>query len=373
MTKNDMLNNCPICIKVGQENREYTIQQKDVTEAHVTLGVRMSPLGDEQAQAAYLKEKLYQIATAVASSNLNRKEAYVAYRACWAPAIGYSLGTTTLSQKQLEAIQTSATGSFLSKMGFNRHFLRSVVFGPSELGGIALCHIPTEQGIHQILYILEHVYNTTIAGQLIMMAVQYTQLEAGTKALILTDTNPDISYVTASWVTSVRDFLRNNQISLEFSESWNCNLSRQGDGFLMDIFRQSGQFSLLDLRHLNAIRLYLQVTTISDITSADGTAITKEAYSGNIQTDRQSKWSWPRQSKVTESQKRLWGKALRTHLLKSQNPRKDGTINYHLKDTLGKWINATNQWWRYYYDPKSHMLLKMMGEQIEGMHLQKTT
>ncbi len=98
----------------------------------------------------------------------------------------------------------------------------------------------------------------------------------------------------------------------------------------------------------------------------------QEAYSGNIQTDRQSKWGWPRQSKVTKSQKRLWGEALRTHLLKSLIPRIDGTINYDLKDALGKWINATNQSWRYYYDPKSHILLKMTGEKIKGMHLQST-
>ncbi len=120
MHTSEMEDNRAIQIKVGQDNIPYTIQQKDFTEFHTTLGVQMSSSGVEDKQVEDLKVKVYQFATAVASFNLTY--AYNVYRSRWAPTICYSLGSTTMSSKSLQAIQASATGNFLSSMGFNRNF-----------------------------------------------------------------------------------------------------------------------------------------------------------------------------------------------------------------------------------------------------------
>ena len=79
----------------------------------------------------------------------------------WLPTMRYSLGTTTLSNQQLEHIQTNATGSFLTKMGFNWNFPRAVAFAPRAIGGLAFSSLPIEQGLSQLMTIMSHVYITT--------------------------------------------------------------------------------------------------------------------------------------------------------------------------------------------------------------------
>jgi hypothetical protein len=60
---------------------------------------------------------------------------------------------------------------------------------------------------------------------------------------------------------------------------WIPKLPREHDVFLMEIF-QMHNFSSNQLRYLNHCRLFLQVITLSDITSADGQQILSNAMQG---------------------------------------------------------------------------------------------
>jgi hypothetical protein len=99
---------------------------------------------------------------------------------------------------------------------------------------------------------------------MIMIALQSLQMEAGTSAHILTDPTPLLVYIEPCWISAIRDFMATNQLSLEFTNSWNFRIARDHDVFLMDVFRLSGRWCDSDLRALNAVRLHLQVATLSD-------------------------------------------------------------------------------------------------------------
>jgi hypothetical protein len=60
-----------------------------------------------------------------------------------------------------------------------------------------------------------------------------------------------------------------------------------------------GDKQLLDL---NVVWMYLQVTTLSDISDAGGTQITVEASKGAKLHDRFSTMKWPRQPIITSTQ-----------------------------------------------------------------------
>jgi hypothetical protein len=118
---------------------------------------------------------------------------------------------------QLDAIQSQATCSFLSKIGINRNFPRAAVFAPFESGGLAFRDLKIEQGISRITFLMSHIFHQTLLGSLLQISIQTAQLEAGSASLLLTDPTPQISYLTECWITATRHFLRLNQLSLEFS------------------------------------------------------------------------------------------------------------------------------------------------------------
>jgi hypothetical protein len=229
--------NLPICLTSGTDSEKVRIYQRDITESHKTLGVMMTPTGSEDAQTEYLCQTANQLSSLVATSRLARFDAFMAYRACWFPAVGYSLSTTTMSERQLQSVQSRSMSIFLPKMGINRHFPKAIVYGPPELGGLQLRDLFVEQGISRIMVIPSNVYNETELGRMIMIEIQSLQMEAGTHSLLLTDTLTPVPYLTKCWISETRSFMQKYQIQLHFANNWNFHLSRHRDAYLMDIFR----------------------------------------------------------------------------------------------------------------------------------------
>ncbi len=134
-----------------------------------------------------------------------------------------------------------------------------------------------ENGLPQLTPINEfppdNVYNSTEVGNLILISLATLQMEAGTAAPLLTDPTINLSYLPQCWLSSIQEFMRINQLQLQMASSWNFPIPRGGDQFLMDVFRCSKAFSAQDLVNLNAVCIFLQVATVSDITAADGKSI----------------------------------------------------------------------------------------------------
>ena len=246
----------PITLFSGNDPTLHTISLRDPTEAHTTLGVALAPTGEDSAQAENLLNVSNRIAALMSSSNLSRVESYLAYRTSWVPSIGYSLGTTCLSDKQLDKIQSQATGAFLSKIGINRNFPRAAAYAPLLCGGLDFRDLKIEQGISRVGYLMSHMFHQTTLGSLMEISLQTAQLEAGSVTLLLTNPSVPLPYLTECWITSLRQFMGNNQISLEFNSNWNFSMPRAGDCMLMDKFRSSQMFSCKELVHLNAVRAF---------------------------------------------------------------------------------------------------------------------
>lgn len=326
------------------------IKQTDPHDSNKTLGIRQATTGDDTDQCSYLRQESIRIANLALTSNFTKYEAYTAYRFCYIPFVSYSLGTTTLTDHQLHSISGHATGTFLTRMGFNRHFPRAAAYGPLEFGGLALYDLTTEQGVLQIKLLLEHVYHTTETGKLLMIAVHSLQMEAGISAPILTDLSQELPYITPCWVTSLRHFMYRNNISLEFADVWNHSITRKHDLFLMDVFINMG-YTTMELRHLNAVRIYLQVATLAEIATADGLSIDTDMYYGVKSTTRTSLIPhWIRQPEITLEQRSLWKMALSTHFARRQS-----TLLHH---PVGEWISPPTQQWSTYYDLDTRSLFR---------------
>jgi len=108
---------------------------------------------------------------------------------------------------------------------------------------------------------------------MIRIELQWCQVQAGTALSLLTHPEVSIDYIETCWIMGVRDFLRTYGFKIDFSRTTLPQVQCENDEFIMDALRLRGQCSTSDLQHLNACRMFLQVSRLSDIASADGNTI----------------------------------------------------------------------------------------------------
>ena len=104
--------------------------------------------------------------------------------------------------------------------------------------------------------------------------------------------------------------------------------------------------------------MYLQASTIADITNAEGTHITEYSFRGRnsrtTENPRKSTHQWPRQPRPGPKSWKAWTTALRQKLSTNRKNRK-------LRQPLGKWIvpqQKTRQEWNWYYATATGQLLQ---------------
>ena len=114
---------------------EVELQRNEVHSAERQLGVRLAMDGNDREEYVHRLEQSKTLAGKVQTSPFNRTDAEIIYRERWLASVGYCLPVTQFSNRQSKAIQTPFFNAILPKMGFNRHFPRSVIFGPSKFQG----------------------------------------------------------------------------------------------------------------------------------------------------------------------------------------------------------------------------------------------
>jgi len=121
------------------------------------LGVHISMDSNNQAETKVLFKQCKLFQKVYTLCPLTRREAAVAYSTIYLPTITYPFPATTLPRKTLEKAQSMTTPLILSKMGYNQHMPKEVVYAPSTHGGIGIKNLCTEQGLAKVLQVLKHL------------------------------------------------------------------------------------------------------------------------------------------------------------------------------------------------------------------------
>jgi hypothetical protein len=90
-----------------------------------------------------------------------------------------------MTRKQLQQIESPCINALLSKMGYNRHFAREIVFGPIEYGGLGLKSLYFQQGYLNIKWFINMTRENTTVTPLLKILLRTMQIEAGTSTNIL--------------------------------------------------------------------------------------------------------------------------------------------------------------------------------------------
>ena len=299
-------------------------------EAHKTLGHYKAPAGMEHEQFLQLKKKSDNLTQFLWNCPLTRQEAWTFYYACYLPSVGYPLSCSSLSRSQLDTIQRKAMSIMVARCGYNRNTHKAILYGPLELGGANFRPLYLQQGVAQVTTFIKHWRLQSTAGQLLRIAVDWFQVQAGVSYVLLENVKTDLPHLESKWIGSLRKFLADHDMFFQLSEVHVPKLQRKYDAYIMDIVLESKQFTPREIRGINYCRLYLVATTVADLCLLDGKTLDPAKMKGHLSlTSSRTRGLKIYQERPSETEWTLWRRMCRLLI---------GASNGALFEPLDAWI-----------------------------------
>eukprot|EP00957_Ditylum_brightwellii_P048148 3654833-Ditylum_brightwellii.AAC.1 len=144
---------------------------------------------------------------------------------------------------------------------------------PEELGGVDFFSLVHVQGIAQITHFLKHWRTDLITNNLLHIALAWCQYQVGTGHPIFENAQQKLPHLEARWIPSFCQYLQLIEGSIKVDNAYIPYLQREHDDYIMDIILESKKFTDNEVCTLNYCQLYLQATTLADLTLADGATL----------------------------------------------------------------------------------------------------
>ena len=236
----------------------------------------------------------------------------------------------------------------LPKAKICRTFPKVVIYGPQKYQGLGIPHPSGLQVTRQLDMLLRHPANyTSTISHYLDSCLQSHQLETGTSyGLLQQDYSNTAILASDTWLKRVWKDLDSAGVHVELSTP-TLQLFRDNDALLMDIFidAEVDQDTLL---WLNWCPTHLNVTTLSDITTADGSSLVASVMDGVRPKWKNSTYLWPRTACPPPIKWKAWREILTSVVLRS-------TSSLELKTPLGAWTDNLFHW-NWVYSPSKRRL-----------------
>jgi hypothetical protein len=247
---------------------------------------------------------------------------------------------TYISEKDWDLIMKPMVSIVLQRSKFSSTFPRAVFYSSGKFQGLGVMHPWHRQELSHLITLCKETMHGTPTGELLQANAEQLRLEMGLPGSF-TDgqLHHAAPYLTDSWLKDLLLYLHKYEIKLD-DPLPKLLPQRSGDIFLMLSFIDQG-YRGQELSILNGCRQCLQVTTLADISSIDGTEIRAPAWNGKHSgTPRHG---WPRKPKMTRNNWQLWQDALRPFLR--------STRNLQLDKRLGEWLAPPPSEWKWFFSP----------------------
>lgn len=285
--------------------RGATIRHTTPSESNRILGVYLNPVGDFTHQIQILRDKSDRMPNQIRSSRISATNMSIFLRTMYSPSMLYALPAIAADEENFAQVQSSMMQVAMQKLGASRATPAAIRHGPTELGGLNLLDMRTELGICQLRFFRQAIYSNSECGKLLLISVKYTQIEAGIPEHLLEHPDVYLSYITPTWITSLRQFLYTHNITVTLTDTLGIIYSGSSDKCIMDTAAIQ-QYTPQQQKDINLVRLYLQAITLSDLSNPDGKTIRIAALEGNREAHQRIRRHWPRHEQVTTSQRKLW-------------------------------------------------------------------
>jgi hypothetical protein len=255
-------------------NQAITVRPLPPYEPHKTLGHWKAPAGTAKTQLSMISNKVKIISIRISTSWLSRTGARLAYHAIYAAILTYVLPQCHFLSDALRKSEKKSMPNLYAKCGFSRKTPQALLFAPREYGGGGFLHWDIIQGEGQILHFLKHWRTESTISTTLRINLAWCQWQAGTSLSILQHTDPeDLKYLEARWLPSLRKALHQFGAKIIVDHDHVPCRERGDDRYIMDIASQSMLFDDKTLQIINYCRLYLHITTISEMFDTTGVTI----------------------------------------------------------------------------------------------------
>jgi hypothetical protein len=161
--------------------------------------------------------------------------------------------------------------STFAKTGYNRNTHRALLYGPTDYAGGGFLRWKWLQGEGQITNFLKYWRTNGQVSKTLRVAVSWYQYEAGVSWSLFEDIKTSVKYTSARWISSLRNFLATIDGHFDLDDVYISTPPQcEHDIHLMDLVTHSKAFTEKEAAILNHCRMYLDVTTVSDISIAKG-------------------------------------------------------------------------------------------------------
>jgi hypothetical protein len=275
-TMNEMLGDISVLDKDG---RRTNLDRHDASTATETLGVWQAIDGNNSKEVEALRKKTENFAESMRTGTLSKADAWYALNTTILKTLECPMAATMITEKEWEYIMAPVLLADLPRSGIARNFPRDVLYGPKTLQGFGILHPWHNQELTHLNMSVQQSSFPFIAGGLLSTSLEQLRLEVGLPGFV-TDHDYEIvqSLLTPCWLQDLWLFCQRFQIELHNTVG-QLLPARQEDQFLMASFIQAG-YRGSDLRQLNECRMFLQVTTLLDISNAEGSSLSQLAWSG---------------------------------------------------------------------------------------------
>lgn len=289
----------------------HIIEKVSPHEGRRTLGVFLSPTGNTNAQLTYLLSKAHIWASKLKTSKMGRHEVWLSLTATILKTIEYPLTAITISSDDCKRLMAPLLSTSLPAMGFVATFPRDMVYGnPNEYGlGIHDPHVT--QGLLKLDFFFSSQYISP-SHSLLQSSLEYTQLEVGSGTTFLNlDYHKYHHCLTPTWATSLWNFMTDHHISTTYHIN-TPKLLRHHDAYLLPSVIQNDLIPHSKHKDFNKCRMYLQVISLSEISTGLGRHILHDSSKGIKSEHPLRDYNWPKVPTPTPQQWVVWRSCLRT-------------------------------------------------------------
>ena len=188
---------------------------------------------------------------------------------------------TQFIEQQWNKVIRPAIRATCNAAGMVKNFPHAILYGPLAYQGIGVKNPFFLQGIIHIITFLNEAACNSSTGKLLRSNAEFFRVEIGIPfSLTATKYNKKTyaSYMPSSWYKNLLKSMSNSLFKLDITDDYDdIPLIRQKDKYLIIAFVEGG-FKNTDLIALNFVRKFLQAVTPVDISTADRTRISIQAY-----------------------------------------------------------------------------------------------
>ena len=329
------------------------LPQLAASEGKETLGVFLAPDGNNDEAITNMLDQSGTWADLVKTGHLDASDVWRALHSTVLKQLEYPLPALTLTQAQCRTIMKPVLDIGLSRSHICRNMARAVVHGPPQEAGLGITDLFTHQGISHIGLLNDHLHLPTMTGQLLRSSLEWATVELGLgNNLFLYDYSTFHHHLTNCWIKHLWHFCDEHRIIIEDYVTPELQLRRRNDQFIMNKIIATG-YSAKQLQSINRCRLYLRVTTLSDLTNGYGDELNLSILQGIRDDDAYTPYLWPQQQRPDDRSWALWRKALRASFLQTAR---------RLTTPLGSWHDGHRDHWCWFYRPRTRNLYQRVDQ-----------